>query len=323
MKAEVIILGSGMAGLSCASRLAALGHRPIVLDKGRGMGGRMATRRLRLAGHDISFDHGAQYFTVRHPDFAAMVGRVAEAVAPWADGAAEPHFVGAPGMASLPKAMAAGLDVRQGIEITALERQGSRWVLHAGAQRFLAERLVITIPAPQAKALLEASGLATAPGLIASLERVEIAPCLTLMAAFPADAPRPFVSRMVETGPLAWIAQDSTKPGRHAGMTTWVAQAGPTWSAAQLDETPEAIAALMLPLLAAAIGADPDQALHAVAHRWRYARVTQPLGQPFLHDAEHQLWFGGDWCLGPRVEAAWQSGEAMARSFAGHAPART
>lgn len=322
MKAETIIVGSGMAGLSCASRLAALGHRPIVLDKGRGIGGRMATRRLRLAGHDISFDHGAQYFTVRDPDFAAVIEQAAGAVAPWADGAAEPHLVGLPGMSSLPKAMAAGLDVRQGIEMTSIEREGARWVLHAGAQRFLAERLVITIPAPQAKALLAASGLATAPALIAALDPVEIAPCLTLMAAFPPDAPSPFVSRLVETGPLAWIAQDSTKPGRYAGMTTWVAQAGPAWSAAHLNDTPEAIAALMLPLLAEAIGADPDQALHAVAHRWRYARVTQPLGQPFLHDAEHQLWLGGDWCLGPRIEAAWQSGEAMARSIIGHAPAR-
>ncbi len=83
------------------------------------------------------------------------------------------------------KAMAAGLDVRQGIEMTSIEREGARWVLHAGAQRFLAERLVITIPAPQAKALLAASGLATAPALIAALDPVEIAPCLTLMAAFP------------------------------------------------------------------------------------------------------------------------------------------
>jgi predicted NAD/FAD-dependent oxidoreductase len=60
--------------------------------------------------------------------------------------------------------------------------------------------------------------------------------------------------------------------------------------------------------------------IHAAAHRWRYARVTAPLGQPFLRDASGSLYLGGDWCIGPRVEAAWTSGAAIADDLLAQMP---
>ena len=317
MSTQTVIIGAGMAGLACAQALAVAGHAPLILDKGRGLGGRMATRRVTLAGGEASFDHGAQYVAARSPEFAQFLAALPDAAAVWADGAARPHHVGLPGMSGLPRAMARGQVVRQGVEVTALRPVAGGWQIAAGAQDIAATRVVLTVPAPQVAALL---GGADHP-LAAPLADVAMAPCLTLMAAFPSDAPRPFVSRTSEDHPLAWIGQDSTKPGRSGHVTTWVAQAGPDWSTAYLDDDRQAIAARMLPLLCDAIGADPACALYAAAHRWRYARVTAPLGRPFLRSDDGGLYLGGDWCLGPRVEAAWQSGRAIARAMlgAGHA----
>jgi len=53
----------------------------------------------------------------------------------------------------------------------------------------------------------------------------------------------------------------------------------------------------------------------AAAHRWRYARVAAPLGQPFLRSPDGTLYLGGDWCLGAGVEAAWTSGTAIAEDL--------
>jgi renalase len=91
-----------------------------------------------------------------------------------------------------------------------------------------------------------------------------------------------------------------------------VAQASEAFSQAHLEDTPAAIAARMLPLLCDRLGVASSKVTHATAHRWRYARVTQALGLPFLSSPDATLYLGGDWCIGPRVEAAWTSGTAIA-----------
>jgi predicted NAD/FAD-dependent oxidoreductase len=49
-----------------------------------------------------------------------------------------------------------------------------------------------------------------------------------------------------------------------------------------------------------------------MVHRWLYARVEQTAGAPFLWDPIRQVGACGDWAGGPRVEAAFDSGEALA-----------
>jgi predicted NAD/FAD-dependent oxidoreductase len=94
-----------------------------------------------------------------------------------------------------------------------------------------------------------------------------------------------------------------------------VAQAGPKWSAAHLEAAPAVIAQQMLRLLCDRLGTDPTSVRYAVAHRWRYANVAEPLGRPFLRDETGTLYLGGDWCLEARVEAAWTSGVAIAQDM--------
>ena len=300
---DVVVVGAGLAGIACARALAAAGLGPVVLDKGRGIGGRMATRRVDLPAGPLRFDHGAQYVTARGPGFAEALGHAA----PW-DAAHPGARVGVPGMASLPRALAEGLDVRQRVEVIALHPDGPGWRLDTTAGEMRADAVVLTVPAPQVAALIGPDHPATR-----DLAGVRMVPCLTLMAAFPAAAPRPFATQASDTHPLAWIAQDSTKPERPATATAWVAQANPDWSAAHLEHDRDTLTALMLPLMADRLALDPSSALYSAAHRWRHARVTAPLGRPFLRHG--RLWLGGDWCLGARAEDAWTSGTALARDL--------
>jgi len=300
----VAIIGAGIAGLACARRLRQAGVHPVLFDKGRGIGGRVASRRVE----GLQFDHGAQYVTAKREGFAAVLRDLANsgAAAPWPDGSGRTRMVGTPDMSSLAKGMGAGLDIRQSTRVTSILPTDGSWLLRIGDTENRVARLVITAPAPQVADLLGVDH-----ALVAALAGVRLAPCLTLMAAV--RAPAPFVTQDDADDPLAWIAQDSSKPGRPSGdAVSWVAQAGPEFSAEHLEEDPTAIAALMLPLLCDRLGAPPDKVTYAAAHRWRHARVTAPLGQPFLRDPDNTLYLGGDWCIGPRVEAAWTSGTAIA-----------
>ena len=301
----IVIIGAGMAGLACARRLSDAGLASIVLDKGRGIGGRVATRR---AG-DRQFDHGAQYVNAHGPEFAAMLHGLGDAVAGWQDGKGRTHSVGVPGMSAIPKALGAGLDIRQNARVTHMVQDGDGWALHLDTGTMRAARIVMTVPAPQVADLLGAGHQ-----LVDALSPVRLAPCLTLMAAV--TAPAPFITRQDADDALSWIAQDSAKPGRpQGGATQWVAQAGEAFSRTHLEETSAEMTARMLPLLCDRLGVSLDRVTHASAHRWRYARVTQALGQPFLRSPDATLYLGGDWCIGPRVEAAWTSGTAIAEDI--------
>jgi renalase len=306
--ARIAIIGAGIAGLACARRLTDAGLKPVLFDKGRGPGGRLATRRTT---DGLQFDHGAQYVTARGGGFAAVLAaaEAAGALARWRLESDKPRHVGTPGMNALAKHLARGLDVRCGTQVSGIQRDGDAWVVNIEGRSQRCDRLVLTVPAPQIAGLLGAHH-----PLVSELAGVRMDPCLTLMAALTADAPRPFVSRADDDDALAWIAHDASKPDRPAAAT-WVAQAGPAWSAAHLELEPVTLAKLMLPMLCERLGAPATSVTHAATHRWRHARVATPLGRPFLRDATRTLHAGGDWCLDARIEAAWTSGDAIARDI--------
>jgi renalase len=74
------VIGAGMAGMACARTLVQAGHSVTVFEKPAAPGGRMATRSSPFG----SFDHGAQYFTVRDARFAqALQATVPGLCKPW------------------------------------------------------------------------------------------------------------------------------------------------------------------------------------------------------------------------------------------------
>ena len=305
MAKRVAIIGAGMAGLAAARLLREAGADCTIFDKSRGLGGRMATRRTG----DFSFDHGAQYFTARGPRFRALVDEWSAAghAASWYD---HDVIVGAPGMTAPARAMAAGLDTVMGLEVKSLSRDPQGWSIHGGEEVFGGfTAVVVAIPAPQTTSLIKTGGLS-----FLELASARYAPCIALMLAFDREAAFQGERMCRDKGPIAWIARNSSKPGRPAGQETFVVHASPDWSRAYLDETPEAILKKLSPFALDLISA-PTAPIFATAHRWRYALVEQALAVPCLWDAKAAVGACGDYCLGPRVEAAFDSGEAMARAI--------
>ena len=60
LKESCIVVGAGIAGLCSAHVLQDSGMPVVVLDQGRAVGGRLATRVIKQG----VFDYGAQFFTV-------------------------------------------------------------------------------------------------------------------------------------------------------------------------------------------------------------------------------------------------------------------
>ncbi len=317
---QAAIIGAGIAGLLCAQKLAACGVPVQVFDKSRGVGGRLATRRTP---DGIAFDHGAQYFTIRDPRFAALVAQWEQAgvVGRWegrivsleATGvrACESiaRYVGTPSMTAIAKYVSQDLPITLNARITSLERQGPRWRLRdeAGQDHGEFDIVLVTIPPEQAAPLVASSS-----HLATEVAQVRMQPCWAVMASFAAGTEVPFAGAFVSDSPLSWIACNSGKPGRCATPETWVLHASRDWSTEHLELSAEEV---VTQLCAALRRAWPDgkwEPTSALAHRWRYAIPQNPLAQLAYYDAEIGLGIGGDWCGGPRVEGAALSGWALA-----------
>ena len=240
---HIAVVGAGIAGITCARTLVQAGHRVTVFEKSRGAGGRMATRETEFGG----FDHGTQYFTVRDERFEKALATASGLVRPWSANtvrvlddlgrvvsaslpAREAHWVATPGMNALVRQWAQPLvDAGQTVLETRVvfieedKLDPKRWQLQtdgpgAGVHSGF-DAVVLAIPAPQAHALLRNSEQAAS--LLPDLAGVNVAPCWTLMVAFP-NALQPTLSSL---GPqwnvarsthhrIAWLARESSKPGR-------------------------------------------------------------------------------------------------------------
>lgn len=319
MVAKVAVIGAGLCGLTAGRLLQETGVSVEMFDKGRGPGGRMASRR-RGEG---ALDHGAQYFTARDPRFREQVEKWAAAgvVAPWQGrlgvlkaGAFTPQqdgprrYVGVPRMSAVGRHWGQGLAVLPQTRIVSLSRRTDGWQLEDDQGHTWGGygAVLVTLPPPQA---LELLGPDTPFSPV--LKQVEMRPCWALMAAFEPRLETPYDGAFVHGSPLSWVARDSSKPGRPAA-DHWVIHAGTEWSEQHLEAAAAEVVAPLLRAFWQASGYPPVAAAWTQAHRWRYSIAAQALDQGCLADGDLRLAVGGDWCQGSRVEGAYLSGVSAA-----------
>ena len=308
---RVAIIGAGMAGLACAQRLTAAGASVRLLDKGRGAGGRMSTRRIETPLGEACFDFGAPFFVARDPNFRRCVEGwiLAGHVSAWPSAGPE-AAVGRPSMNAPLKAMAQDLDVAWSAQVTGLRRESPGWmvdVMPPGLPEGPFDAVVLAIPPEQATSLLNPHALDLA---VCSAKALST-PIWTAMVVF--DAPVLLdPGRLGPCETLALAVCENSKPGR-AGPEAWTLQATPEWSLTNLESAAPPIATRLVDALARRLPRHLPQVVALQAHRWRYARPAASASVPGPVWRETAgLGLCGDWVQGDGVEAAWVSGVRLA-----------
>ncbi|HET8850394.1 MAG TPA: FAD-dependent oxidoreductase [Marinobacter sp.] len=322
------IIGSGLAGLTASILLGHSGHHVRVFEKSRGPGGRLAAKRV---GDDQSADVGAQYFTIRNPEFRLFLNEWAgessfsvwdgafgfqDPAKGWVPFPSEHRYVGVPRMTAISRALSAHVTVTAQTRIERLERMGTQWRLvdTEGQPQGDFDTVVITAPPAQARDLLVTSELSSLAQQLAQPVE-DVLPCWACAVQF-TEAPNiPYQAMRPDSDVLYWASNNSHKPGREGGSGQWwVLHATPEWTNAHLETSGDAVAEALVAELSRLWGPLPP-VQEQVAHRWLYAR-SKPSSVPgFLWDAEQSVGLAGDWLSGGRVEGAWDSARQLVKAI--------
>jgi renalase len=322
---DVVIVGAGLAGASCAlvlSRSLGAAAKVRVLDKARRPGGRMATK------HDDGrvWDTGAQFYTVRSEEFAAEAATWQ--AREWCRGFGEkgdgfPRWVGARGMNGLVADMWARLPYAPecSAKVEAVTRAGGHQGFSlklAGGGSLSARHVVLTCPVPQALALV--STIAH-PGL-KPLELVRYAKTISLQVVVDERA------RLRDPGGLQkpcasvhFVASSSRKGICAIGereTDAWTVHMDPDFSEEHFGLSDDELKPKVIAALAAVVAVESIVQIQSI-HRWRYAIPTVLHPEQSLEcefDDSSSLLFCGDAFQESRVEGAFRSGAAAGRRIA-------
>jgi renalase len=322
--ADVLVIGAGMAGLNAAAKLKRAGRHVLVIDKGRGVGGRMASRRI----DGSTFDHGAQFITARNPRFAEIMDQMRRdgTVEKWSCGFTNgDHFqtrwLGRPTMSAVAKHLAHGLDVRLETPVAALRRIGDHWRAEVRSDcAFTAGSVVLTPPVPQSLAILDTCGIALTPEMRTRLSGIEYERCLAVLAVLEGPSRIPSPGGFVPTeGPVAWLADNQLK-----GISTEPSvtiHANHAFSVAHWDGDRDVSGRALLNASAQWIGTGITK---FQVHGWRYSRpIRCDVERCVMVCPSPPLVLAGDGFGEPSVEGAVLSGRAAAESILGERHAAT
>lgn len=324
---HILIVGAGIAGLSAGRQLQAAGWRVTILDKGRGVGGRMATRRFEGG----VFDHGAQFFTVRDTRFQQMVDQwLANGSAiEWSKGfpdhatpstpSGHPRYRGVAGMTNIPKDLAKNLDIRLSTQVNQISLVDGQWQLsatHLGTNdtgSHVADMLLMTPPAEQTLRLMRSGNVELPVPITSALEKITFDPCFAVLALLdrPSRIPAPGAVTMPGE-PIRFIADNQQKGiSENPAITI---HAGPTFTREHYDNDKSEVAQLLLSAAQEYLG--DAHVISVQVQRWRYSQPTQLHPEKALFSTDPApIAFAGDAFGAARVEGAVLSGFAAAEKL--------
>ena len=184
---KIVVIGAGISGCSCAHQLALAGHEVTIVEKGRGVGGRMSTRRMNGA----RIDHGAQFFTTRDHRLKQLNQRWLKAnqVTEWygkipgrPDLPSDMRYRGEMGMTGPAKSLTQNSSLALNYFVEKIERR-NKWkvVEREGEGRVLeADHLVITIPSVQMLDLFGRSDICLDFDVMNRLHSIRHTQCLAI-----------------------------------------------------------------------------------------------------------------------------------------------
>ena len=250
---EIVVIGAGIAGLSCARAIKQQGGEVLILERSRAVGGRCATWRHA----DMALDYGVPFLHGRSPLFWETVDQMlgADVLPGWPERvqgngptcqprALNPgvrHAAVRGGLNMLAKKLAEGIEILRETEVTHIQTiQGS---LHVSGANFSLSTQTLVLAAANTESLRLLNNSDFGPsttGAIALFGLAPTLPTLSLLACYDAS-PAELAWELLlpdTSASIQLISNESSKnaAGQPLGLCI---QAQPAWSRQRLKSATE------------------------------------------------------------------------------------
>lgn len=317
---KIAIIGAGLSGLTVANLLKEYADIHII-EKSRGPGGRMATRNA----DPYYFDHGAQFFKARSPDFKSFINPMINAgvIARWDAKFVEivngeinfsgqwteeyPHYVGVPGMNAIGQYLTKQHNIEYNKRVVSLEKN-QQWTIQTENTSAL-ENYDWVISSLPAKQCFELTPENTSFKALINTESMQA--CYSLMLGFETPLAIDFDAALVRGHDISWLSVNSSKPERNSPYCLLVHSTN-QWANNHINDNRDEVLDYLCRQTTEVLNTDISAANHKTLHGWMYANAAKQAADNFLIDEDQQIAACGDWLIHGRVEAAFLSGYQLA-----------
>ena len=302
MSKKVIIIGSGIAGISTSLKLKSYGVHSIIVDKGNFIGGRISTRELKIGSSSSYFFHGAQFFTAKTDEFKKIISTGVNGKYIKEFGNFNPkRYRGNKTMREFLLNLSKKLHIQQKVKIIGIKTDNNKikvldnktkeWISYGG--------VISTLPAPQNCELLNKF-----PLLQKTLNTGSYHTCIALMFTFD-EIPsglNTYYDFYKKPGILSWMASGSN-------LNVWTAHTNEKFSDLNYNKDKNFLKEKIMSSIKQIFFSSKIK-FHSL-HVWRYAKVAKKCLGPQI-DPKYPVAIAGDFLEGPNVEAGFISGNKAA-----------
>ena len=263
---DCAVIGTGISGTFAALYLKKFGISNIAMfDKSRGLGGRLATRRVE----DGKFDHGAQYLNIEPVKLVPEIMKLIKnkIIFKWGD---KEIYVSKDGMSNISKFLLSEMPTNREFKLIRIEETRSKIQLFfENGEVVDCKSVIFSSPIPQTIEIFNSSTVSIDPVVSDKLKTIEYDPCIVLLIESYGKTQlfNKYFGNEFVVGNIAWVADNHVKTisNRENFFTIFCST---DFSLMNLEKSYEEIAVLIKKDLKKIF---PDGYKILSNHKWRYS----------------------------------------------------
>ncbi len=324
-KYDVVIVGAGISGITAGKYLHKNGFSVKILDKGKAIGGRLATRRINFNDEQLQIDYGCKYLEAHTFEFSQeLVDLIKnDTIKKWTTSNQNTFldeleknlkFIGRQSMRQIAIELSKDLSISNSVKITNINYAGDDWNIIDDKKRLIkAEAVILTMPVPQSLELINNSKLEIPTEIYNNLAKVEYARSIAGILILENNSNIKNEGGLkFEDGPISFITDNNLK-GVNNSLTALTIEMANDFSIENWGRSDEEIAELIIEASSEYFN---SKVLKSQIHKWKYSTPLKSYPKKFESvNLPGKLYFAGDAFLGNNVESAYLSGLYSAKSL--------